>query len=1738
MSIEQRPFIGTWSLDGKGLVQHTPDALVYLNGDLTLPGCPKCSGRVEVQKYITEVSVDSGVDAAAAQASITLSLPVHAVDTVARDAQFLFHPGLEVHVYMRGYFPVKGMYSNLAAPQNLVDPANFVPSTPDASAFGNLAAGPTKANGSSYSPSDLTRGVNVDSLSPEIQANLQKTVHSMETLHQYAEQLGQNGALPGYAGGVTVAPSANGGYQTTGHAEDSQHYQGNAIDYKITYKTTSGGTADVPGVTAWAMGQKLRETGYLSPGGSGAYFAATLNPGATAGSTNAADYTPTNWVSIPHYDQSGQDTDWIWYEVPGGLEIKTGTVLPASAEVARDEMPAPDPTLVNPADVNSNRDALNQEKLVAATQASPYTPGTEIQASASQLAQLGLQGQDIENLLAYPYYHVFHGVVISVSHSYSAGVRTITLSCASMLHFWQFHRMNTNASLFGARPSNSKLKMSMVGDNFTGMHPYEIIYTLYKDTMGSAGSVGWALSQKTNTAAVSPLNGQSLWSLAMRYWDARFKTTMNKIRFHGATGELFSMAEAIALSQLSSMELTKLMRSRFGQAFPKSTNPILSLSMLNKLTVAKRIRASQKGENPTASKLELNMPELIAFVSDISQWGQIQLFESTYQSKLDVAKQVCEVTGFEFYQDVDGDFVFKPPMFNLDTSSSRVYRLEDIDIISISFEEKEPEATYMTGKSGAVIQQNLEGLGTDNEFGIQGQYIDYRLVAQYGWRPGSFETSYFTNAASVFYAAVNRMDLMNAPTKSGSATIPLRPEIRPGYPVYIPYLDCYYYVPSFAHSFSVGGQCTTSLQMIAKRAKFYAPGVIKGDGKNPSIDDIDLSDVSLPPLPLTVLDGGGQPKLSGFPNVVMALDPEAINPMFFVIGLEAERLDDPGVQKRLLELGKDLGVLKVEASGSYVMEVDNPVGTKEGTPPNKFRFLFGATTAPSEPQALGGPKAPDGKTTEQAQQGKILGTKQLSELVDEYMAKQAEVTKDIGKKDETIAQVDFELSSIYNSMKRLDITKEEDEKQWDALALKAQTVNQKRVGLIRAREKDRQSFRAETSQDTTTGLAYLLSLVEKVGQKYLTQQSARGSYGNLNSTRSLLDMMSDKKAVFGNNDLPGTYRYYSSAHPNPLHQGPPDLTLTSSERLETGEKGVVVVPATLSGAWANQPTRGYLPAGSVFAPFLGSMIPDAVLTDDHRPVRGIRVLTSDPTFPDGQVVPTSEIMELAFSVAKVRATTQATSTKRRGNTDTLGSSLVAAYSAEIRSKAIPQTSGTTIQDVYKEWYDEVAASVGTSQTAAKEQASTPDQTQIVILPQAWAFPPALTVRGVSVSTTVPIDSLSLASSDPVPVATSSEGEELQASVPSDSGISRDELVLEAGLALARIAAKQSKQAEKTFQQNLTTKQLSKESTTGIVSSANQAMAATRGAKALGKTKAKVSKQKPQTKLAQTAVFPVSDNRGYEVVGTYRYGRGVDIDAEGVWDSLRRVHPLSVLDRQTAENLVTLYTKHEIPLNMIQNGPTGASGVQSSKPADAGSMTVTAAYTETEKEVIKQLQQSYTDKQILDAGWAEAEDGNPNILHLKLRNWIADQSTDGVQKLPIINAGLSLANLTAHSTQEVCSCRAAEADVLLAQAGQHSFVQLAPGGQIPQGYGTGQISPITQVLMSGVMSASAVWQQSQEALRGHAQDRSESSVVKTTLGVFEGDAFKQAQAQYQAALANVEAGYARAETAGSNIGEEE
>lgn len=864
MSVEDRPFAGTWTLNNKEVVKHTPDCLVFLNGDITIPGCPRCNGRINIMKLVTSVSVDAGTDPGAHSANVSLTLSKIQGDQLIVDGKMKYVPGLEVHIYMKGYFPLSGQFQHLPDPQ----------------------------------------------------------------------------------------------------------------------------------------------------------------------------------IEFP----------------------------------------------------NSEGDQL-----------------------------------DLTNFVSYPYYPVFHGVIVNSNFSYSDGSYNGSFSCQSLLHFWQYQNITCNAAVIASRPNNSPGRTSLFGHNFNNMHPYGIIYTLYKDVAGAAMAVEFALDEQSNLTAAANDGSHQLFDQVALYWEQRFKQRLQSLRMYGVNGRLFNAAQQAFLASASNRDIEKLLSNDL-YADPETQRSESDPFSVN-YSVAKALGLANGGLdltyapfiNQEGDQVHLSLLDMFAFNQDIGEIGSFNVFESTYQTKMEVAQQVTEITGFEFYQDVDGDLVFKPPFFNLDTSTNRVYRLEDIDIIDYSLTQSEPQATYISvrgswfkGLNGVVPNTGVTGK--------RGLYIDYKLVSQFGWRPADMDVAYTTDPRILFFIGVARLDLLNIDVNSASVTIPLRPEMRPGFPVYIPHLDCYYYVKSLSHSFSYGAVCQTSLVLTCRRSKFDAPGETGKPALNQSA--IDLIKLDRPDLPKRrlIVHQNGTPRSVGFPNVVLALDPTKANPHYFPVGVGIDHINSiEDVQNLMQFIREDIAALQPQ-----VLEVVPTVDDGEGnsisaipTEETRYRLRYGPS---------------DEEVVEFNLQDLIEGFTSLDDARSQIDSLEQQIREKQYARDAVIQRENVFGSAAKQSNQTLTSSERRN--------------IERELGALQDQLQGERERLTSVSSNQGGGEGNRLIEVIQALQKFRGSPSRRKIDGLPASdvTASYFDSLLNLKSQYMASDLPGRYRYYSCSHPNPDYQGQPIILFDDGEK--------------------------------------------------------------------------------------------------------------------------------------------------------------------------------------------------------------------------------------------------------------------------------------------------------------------------------------------------------------------------------------------------------------------------------------------------------------------------------------------------------------------------------------------------------------------------------------------------------------
>ena len=396
------------------------------------------------------------------------------------------------------------------------------------------------------------------------------------------------------------------------------------------------------------------------------------------------------------------------------------------------------------------------------------------------------------------FYPVFWGLVTSVNESYSAGEHTVALSCSDMLHWWNIQQINLNPAWIESR-ENQQSQYTHEGNIFTGMNPFSVMHTLAQRVYGDSMNVlnTQLVSEQFRSEPINTRANQSGEALKWQaYWSARWGRLANSLRMYGPTGNILR-------GDLLDFAINP---SRFGRGRRGESSR----------AVGELRKAFQQGD--------VDFSRVSPFSLAYSQLSSFELVSNTFDTKLNLANMVKEAIGYEFYMDVTGEIIFKPPFYNMDVRPNYpVSWIRDVDVIDWSFAENEPDVTFLEATGFRFANREL-GLSSDIQ--PHATYVDYRLVQKYGWRPGSFSSEFigsddFNGPRALFFHLVDVMDKQNARVNNGTVTIPLRPELRLGYPVYIQGRDAYYYIESLSHTFSYGSRCTTQITLKARRQKFY-----------------------------------------------------------------------------------------------------------------------------------------------------------------------------------------------------------------------------------------------------------------------------------------------------------------------------------------------------------------------------------------------------------------------------------------------------------------------------------------------------------------------------------------------------------------------------------------------------------------------------------------------------------------------------------------------------------------------------------------------------------------------------------------------------------------------------------------------------------------------------------------------------------------------------------------------------
>jgi hypothetical protein len=435
-----------------------------------------------------------------------------------------------------------------------------------------------------------------------------------------------------------------------------------------------------------------------------------------------------------------------------------------------------------------------------------------------------MKGRYLESEFGYVprYYPVFWGMITGIQENYSDGNFTLSITCEDFLSWWKYQKITINPSatdaFFGGVP------MVRFPSVFEKMSAWEIIYSLFTDSFfvqhgdnGAASNYNFMFPKWSRSAnlpdSILPTRDTfgPLSKIAIKYWNNRFGM--------GVTDE-------------DNPELVKDQLSKIPLKMYGLRGPVRFDTVKNKLLTFLDKKDALAGEqSDRRADLDLDF----GLLARVQPYGMFDLFgqgsEPTIFSKLEIATAICEKVFMEFFVDTSGEIVFKPPFYNLDVASGNVkyYRIGPDEIINFNAAfDSNSIINYLT-VTGPLYQSlsTLEAIGF---------HADFDSIMRYGIRSEQVNVPYGMNAKQLKMIAVAEMARRNGQAYTGSVSVPLRPEMRLGYPVYLEHIDTFYYVTGITHNFSFGSSAVTELTLQFRRERIFDDG-------NSGIPDSQVGDV-------------------------------------------------------------------------------------------------------------------------------------------------------------------------------------------------------------------------------------------------------------------------------------------------------------------------------------------------------------------------------------------------------------------------------------------------------------------------------------------------------------------------------------------------------------------------------------------------------------------------------------------------------------------------------------------------------------------------------------------------------------------------------------------------------------------------------------------------------------------------------------------------------------------------------
>lgn len=407
--------------------------------------------------------------------------------------------------------------------------------------------------------------------------------------------------------------------------------------------------------------------------------------------------------------------------------------------------------------------------------------------------------KEINGEKKYPYYKAFWGVVTALTENYNDGIHTISVSCADILRWWQISNAAINPSILATQENLPQYLKNM------GMSSEDIQAFLKGKTVQLNGRplsiTGNIFSGLTIPQILKELSVASLLQMIPvdDYLDYTSQTLSQSV---GVDSEKRDSASKQHMMKYWSQRMNDIGSHLRVYALGQNKRGNLDIDFLKLLTYP-----ADSSNNIVSSILN---SETVIYQSCPTAPA---IAKSDLKSQLEIANELKEAIHYEFFMDVNGDVIFKLPFYNMDVRNNISSVLNDLDIINWNFIQSESEVITRVDVTGT-----LTDVVTYNQI-TNAVSRDPYLALQFGERLVQRSMPWLhTNVQCAFWGKAE-LARQNALIRQGTVTVLGRPELRLGYPVYVPSRDAFYYIKGIENRFAFGSTFTTTLTLSAERTK-------------------------------------------------------------------------------------------------------------------------------------------------------------------------------------------------------------------------------------------------------------------------------------------------------------------------------------------------------------------------------------------------------------------------------------------------------------------------------------------------------------------------------------------------------------------------------------------------------------------------------------------------------------------------------------------------------------------------------------------------------------------------------------------------------------------------------------------------------------------------------------------------------------------------------------------------------